>query len=102
MFKDYENKKLIIPCNDIKSKHTDLNEKSKINSIFKIDEMPFYEEDINMIMKKMNINKEKESSIFINSNDDYEEINNIRNKLFLKEKKYRMKKQKNDSMFKIS
>ena len=100
LFKDDENKKLIIPYNDIKSKQTDLDEKQKINSIFKIDEILFYEEDINLIMKKMNINKEKESSITLNSNDDYEEIKNIRNKLFLK--KYRMKKQKNDLMFKIN
>ena len=41
--------------------------KSKNNTIFKIDKERFYEEDINMIIQKMNINKENKSSIFLNN-----------------------------------
>lgn len=99
-FKEEEIKKLFVSYKDNKSMQTDLDEKSKNNTIFKIDKERFYEEDINMIIQKMNISKENKSSIFLNNEDNYEEINNIRYKLFLKGK-FRMKKQRNYSMFKI-
>ena len=41
--------------------------KSKNNIIFKIDKGRFYEEDINMIIQKINNNKENKSSIFLNN-----------------------------------
>ena len=97
---DINIKKLFVSYKDNKSMQTDLDEKSKNNIIFKIDKERFYEEDINMIIQKMNISKENKSSIFLNNEDNYEEINNIRYKLFLKGK-FRMKKQRNYSMFKI-
>ena len=99
-FKEEEIKKLFVSYKDNKSMQTDLDEKSKNNTIFKIDKERFYEEDINMIIQKMNISKENKSSIFLNNEVNYEEINNIRYKLFLKGK-FRMKKQRNYSMFKI-
>jgi len=99
-FKEEEIKKLFVSYKDNKSMQTDLDEKSKNNTIFKIDKELFYEEDINMIIQKMNISKENKSSIFLNNEDNYEEINNIRYRLFLKGK-FRMKKQRNYSMFKI-
>ena len=99
-FKEEDIKKLFVSYKDNKSMQTDLDEKSKNNTIFKIDKERFYEEDINMIIQKMNISKENKSSIFLNNEDNYEEINNIRYKLFLKGK-FRMKKQRNYSMFKI-
>ena len=99
-FKEEDIKKLFVSYKDNKSMQTDLDEKSKNNTIFKIDKELFYEEDINMIIQKMNISKENKSSIFLNNEDNYEEINNIRYKLFLKGK-FRMKKQRNYSMFKI-
>ena len=99
-FKEEEIKKLFVSYKDNKSMQTDLDEKSKNNIIFKIDKERFYEEDINMIIQKMNISKENKSSIFLNNEDNYEEINNIRYRLFLKGK-FRMKKQRNYSMFKI-
>ena len=99
-FKEEDIKKLFVSYKDNKSMQTDLDEKSKNNTIFKIDKERFYEEDINMIIQKMNISKENKSSIFLNNEDNYEEINNIRYKLFLK-RKFRMKKQRNYSMFKI-
>ena len=97
---DINIKKLFVSYKDNKSMQTDLDEKSKNNTIFKIDKERFYEEDINMIIQKMNISKENKSSIFLNNEDNYEEINNIRYRLFLKGK-FRMKKQRNYSMFKI-
>ena len=99
-FKEEDIKKLFVSYKDNKSMQTDLDEKSKNNTIFKIDKELFYEEDINMIIQKMNISKENKSSIFLNNEDNYEEINNIRYRLFLKGK-FRMKKQRNYSMFKI-
>ena len=99
-FKEEDIKKLFVSYKDNKSMQTDLDEKSKNNTIFKIDKERFYEEDINMIIQKMNISKENKRSIFLNNEDNYEEINNIRYKLFLKGK-FRMKKQRNYSMFKI-
>ena len=99
-FKEEDIKKLFVSYKDNKSMQTDLDEKSKNNTIFKIDKELFYEEDINMIIQKMNISKENKRSIFLNNEDNYEEINNIRYKLFLKGK-FRMKKQRNYSMFKI-
>lgn len=99
-FKEEDIKKLFVSYKDNKSMQTDLDEKSKNNIIFKIDKERFYEEDINMIIQKMNISKENKSSIFLNNEDNYEEINNIRYRLFLKGK-FRMKKQRNYSMFKI-
>ena len=99
-FKEEDIKKLFVSYKDNKSMQTDLDEKSKNNIIFKIDKERFYEEDINMIIQKMNISKENKRSIFLNNEDNYEEINNIRYKLFLKGK-FRMKKQRNYSMFKI-
>ena len=99
-FKEEDIKKLFVSYKDNKSMQTDLDEKSKNNTIFKIDKERFYEEDINMIIQKMNISKENKSSIFLNNEDNYEEINSIRYKLFLKGK-FRMKKQRNYSMFKI-
>lgn len=99
-FKEEDIKKLFVSYKDNKSMQTDLDEKSKNNIIFKIDKERFYEEDINMIIQKMNISKENKRSIFLNNEDKYEEINNIRYKLFLKGK-FRMKKQKNYSMFKL-
>ena len=97
---DINIKKLFVSYKDNKSMQTDLDEKSKNNTIFKIDKESFYEEDINMIIQKMNISKENKRSIFLNNEDKYEEINNIRYKLFLKGK-FRMKKQRNYSMFKL-
>ena len=99
-FKEEDIKKLFVSYKDNKSMQTDLDEKSKNNTIFKIDKESFYEEDINMIIQKMNISKENKRSIFLNNEDNYEEINNIRYRLFLKGK-FRMKKQRNYSMFKI-
>ena len=99
---DDENKKLIRPCDDIKSKQINLDVNSKINSIFKINKMPFNEEDINIIIQKKNICKEKEKTIILDKNDDCEEINNIRNKLFMKEKFRMMTTPKNDLKFKIN
>ena len=99
-FKEEDIKKLFVSYKDNKSMQTDLDEKSKNNIIFKIDKERFYEEDINMIIQKMNISKENKSSIFLNNEDNYEEINNIRYRLFLKGK-FRKKKQRNYSMFKI-
>ena len=99
-FKEEDIKKLFVSYKDNKSMQTDLDEKSKNNTIFKIDKERFYEEDINMIIQKINISKENKSSIFLNNEDNYEEINNIRYRLFLKGK-FRMKKQRNYSMFKI-
>ena len=69
---DDENKKLIRPCDDIKSKQINLDVNSKINSIFKINKMPFNEEDINIIIQKKNICKEKEKTIILDKNDDCE------------------------------
>ena len=54
-FKEEDIKKLFVSYKDNKSMQTDLDEKSKNNTIFKIDKERFYEEDINMIIQKMNI-----------------------------------------------
>jgi hypothetical protein len=66
-FKEEDIKKLFVSYKDNKSMQTDLDEKSKNNTIFKIDKERFYEEDINMIIQKINISKENKSSIFLNN-----------------------------------
>ena len=59
--------------------------------IFKINSMPFLEKDINKIIKKMNINEETKIFLFLNADDNNEEIRNLRNELFFKDG-LRMKK----------
>ena len=96
--KEDDNKKLMFPSTNKTNKEVNLDGKLKMNSIFRINRIPFYEKNINEIIEKMNINQEKEKLIILNCNDNYEEINNIRNKLFMKGK-LRMKKQDKDLKF---
>ena len=96
--KENDNKKLIFPCTDKINKEANSDGNLIMNSVFRINRIPFHEEDINEIFEKMNINQEKEKLIFLNCNDNDKEINNIRNKLFL-EGKRRMKKQNKDLKF---
>ena len=96
--KEDDNKKLMFPSTNKTNKEDNLDGKLKMNSIFRINRIPFYEKNINEIIEKMNINQEKEKLIILNCNDNYEEINNIRNKLFMKGK-LRNKKQDKDLKF---
>jgi hypothetical protein len=66
--------------------------------IFKINSMPFLEKDINKIIKKMNINEETKIFLFLNADDNNEEIRNLRNELFFKDGLRMKKQQKNTKL----
>ena len=54
-FKEKDIKKLFVSYKDNKSMQTDLDEKSKNNTIFKIDKERFYEEDIILWVKNFKV-----------------------------------------------
>ena len=54
-FKEEDIKKLFVSYKDNKSMQTDLDEKSKNNTIFKIDKERFYEEDIILWVKNFKV-----------------------------------------------
>ena len=64
-------------------------------TIFKINSMPFLEKKINKIIKKMNINEETKIFLFLDADDNNEEIRNLRNELFFKDCLRMKKQQKN-------
>ena len=76
--KEDDNKKLIFHCID-KIIQPILDGKLKMNSVFKINKIPFYEKDINEIIEKMNKMKLKNKLIFNNNKIPYleKDINNI-------------------------
>jgi hypothetical protein len=70
-------------------------------SIFKVIKKPFYEKDINNLIKKMNFDEEIEKLLYLNEDDKNEEIIKLRNQLFIKDK-YRVKQNKKESKFFIA
>ena len=84
--------------NEGKTKESELDGKT---SIFKVIKKPFYEKDINNLIKKMNFDEEIEKLLYLNEDDKNEEIIKLRNQLFIKDK-YRVKQNKKESKFFIA
>ena len=84
--------------NEGKTKESELDGKT---SIFKVIKKPFYEKDINNLIKKMNFDEEIEKLLYLNEDDKNEEIIKLRNQLFIKDK-YRVKQNKRESKFFIA
>ena len=70
-----------------KTNKAEEKEKSDNNPIFNIKIFPFLENDINNIIKTININEEKKKLLFLSNDENNEVIKNFRNNLFFKEKK---------------
>jgi hypothetical protein len=58
--KENDYKRLIFPCTDKINKEANSDGNLKMNSIFRINRIPFHEKDINEIIEKMNIKEEME------------------------------------------
>ena len=102
IFKDIEPYiKTIIKPYARKRKEADLDGKFECASIFKVNKMPFLEKDINNLIKKMNIDEEKKKLLYLNEDDNNEELIKLRNQLFIKDK-YRVKNKKKNSKFLIA
>ena len=102
IFKDIEPYiKTIIKPYTRKRKEADLDGKFECASIFKVNKMPFLEKDINNLIKKMNIDEETKKLLYLNEDDNNEELIKLRNQLFIKDK-YRVKNKKKNSKFLIA
>ena len=80
---------------------TDLEGKSKQNTIFMIEKTPLLEKEINLMIEKMNIANDMKELFFLNTNNTCDEIKLIRNQIRIKSKRRkkkskREKKKKND------
>ena len=75
IFKDIETyiKNIIKPYAG-KRKEADLDGKFECTSIFKVNKMPFLEKDINNLIKKMNIDEETKKLLYLNEDDNNEEL----------------------------
>ena len=102
IFKDIESyiKNIIKPYAG-KRKEAGLDGKFECTSIFKVNKMPFLEKDINNLIKKMNIDEETKKLLYLNEDDNNEELIKLRNQLFIKDK-YRVKNKKKNSKFLIA
>ena len=102
IFKDIETyiKNIIKPYAG-KRKEAGLDGKFECTSIFKVNKMPFLEKDINNLIKKMNIDEETKKLLYLNEDDNNEELIKLRNQLFIKDK-YRVKNKKKNSKFLIA
>ena len=102
IFKDIEPyiKNIIKPYAG-KRKEADLDGKFECTSIFKVNKMPFLEKDINNLIKKMNIDEKTKKLLYLNEDDNNEEIIKLRNQLFIKDK-YRVKNKKKSNKFLIA
>lgn len=69
----------ILKPDDKKTNEGEIDGKSKYNSIFKINKMPYSERDINAIIKKMNINEEMKHLLILNDDENCEELKKLRN-----------------------
>ena len=102
IFKDIEPYiKTIIKPYARKRKEADLDGKFECASIFKVNKMPFLEKDINNLIKKMNIDEETKKLLYLNEDDNNEELIKLRNQLIIKDK-YRVKNKKKNSKFLIA
>lgn len=88
-----DKKDVIVPYSGEIAYNDDLNKKIKKYKILEINIIPLFEENISEILQKMNINKEIINFLSFSKNEQehYKELENIRNKLFLKENKLRIK-----------
>jgi len=77
--KENDYKRLIFPCTDKINKEANSDGNLKMNSVFRLNRIPFHEKDINEIIEKMNKMKLNNKLIFNNNKIPYleKDINNI-------------------------